>query len=141
MEKLSCKSISALKDEPPEPPPFVCLISTPGFKFLPETIEYVRKHSFYGLPRENPDDHLCEFLQFSSLITNDKGLDMFMWKMFPYSLVSRAKSWYAYIVGSVYDSWDKLKDKFCCEFFSSVSSSYSMGGYLLFSTKREGVGK
>jgi hypothetical protein len=94
----------------------VRLIFTSGFKFIHETIECVRKHPFFRLPSENPYGHLCEFERFSSLITNDKGLDTFMWKMLPYSLVGKAERWYTYTVGSVNDSWDKLKDRFCCEF-------------------------
>jgi hypothetical protein len=34
-----------------------------------------------------------------------------------YSLVGKAEHWYTYTVGSVNGSWDKLKDKFCCEFY------------------------
>jgi hypothetical protein len=56
------------------------------------------------------------FKLFSSLDTNDKGLDIYKWKMFPYSLVYKVERWYTYSVGSINDSWDKLKDKFCCEF-------------------------
>jgi hypothetical protein len=81
------------------------------------------------------------FKLFSSLDTNDKGLDIYKWKMFPYSLVYKVERWYTYSVGSINDSWDKLKDKFCCEFFPYISSRYSTRGYSLFSAKREAVGR
>ena len=40
-----------------------------------------------------------------------------MWKLFPFSLIGKAEQWYTHTVGSVNDSWDELKDKFCLEFF------------------------
>jgi hypothetical protein len=117
MEKLSCKSISALRDELPEPPPFVQLYLTPGFESLPDIIAWVRKYSFSGLPSENPYHHLLDFEHLCSCLGGGKERDTFMWKIFPYSLVDKAKCWYMYTVGSMNDNWDELRDKFCLEFF------------------------
>ena len=35
------------------------------------------------------------------------------WKLFPFSLVERAKQWYTHTVGSVNGSWDELRDILC----------------------------
>ena len=43
--------------------------------------------------------------------------DTLKWKLFPFSLVEKAKQWYTYTVGSVNGSWDELRDKFCLSFF------------------------
>ena len=37
--------------------------------------------------------------------------------MFPFSLLGRAKQWYAHTVGGVHGNWDELHDKFCLAFF------------------------
>jgi hypothetical protein len=36
--------------------------------------------------------------------------------LFPFSLLGRAKQWYAHSVG-VHGNWDELWDKFCLGFF------------------------
>jgi len=38
------------------------------------------------------------------------------WKLFLFSLLGRAKQWYAHTVG-VNGNWDELQDKFCHAFF------------------------
>ena len=42
--------------------------------------------------------------------------DTLKWKLFPFSLIERAKQWYMHTVGSVNRSWDELRDKFCISF-------------------------
>jgi hypothetical protein len=39
------------------------------------------------------------------------------WTLFPFSLLGRAKKWYAHTVGGVNGNWDELRDKFCLAFF------------------------
>ena len=39
------------------------------------------------------------------------------WKLLPFSLLGRAKQWYAHTVGGVHGNWDELRDKFCLAFF------------------------
>ena len=39
------------------------------------------------------------------------------WKLFPFSLLGRAKQWYAHTLGCVNENWDELRDKFCLAFF------------------------
>jgi hypothetical protein len=38
-------------------------------------------------------------------------------KLFPFSLLGRAKQWYAHTIGGVIGSWVKLRDKFCLAFY------------------------
>jgi hypothetical protein len=40
------------------------------------------------------------------------------WKLFPFSILGRAKKWYAHSVRDVNGNWDELQDKFCLTFFS-----------------------
>ena len=39
------------------------------------------------------------------------------WKLFPFSLIGKAKQWYTYAIRSTNGDWDELKDKFCLAFF------------------------
>ena len=39
------------------------------------------------------------------------------WKLFPFSLLGRAKQWYIHIVGGVHANWDEFRDKFYLAFF------------------------
>jgi hypothetical protein len=38
------------------------------------------------------------------------------WKLFPFSLMGRAKQWYTHTVGSVNGNWEELRDDFCNSF-------------------------
>jgi hypothetical protein len=37
--------------------------------------------------------------------------------LFPFSLLGRAKQWYAHAIGGVNGNWDELQNKFCLAFF------------------------
>ena len=39
------------------------------------------------------------------------------WKLFPFSLIGKAKQLYIFVVESMNGDWDELKDKFCLAFF------------------------
>ena len=39
------------------------------------------------------------------------------WKLFPFSLMGKAKQWYTHAMESMNGDWDELKDKFHLAFF------------------------
>ena len=39
------------------------------------------------------------------------------WKLFPFSLIEKAKQWYTLVIESTNGDWDELKDKFYLAFF------------------------
>ena len=39
------------------------------------------------------------------------------WKLFPFSIIEKAKQWYTDAVESTNGDWDELKDMFCLAFF------------------------
>ena len=43
--------------------------------------------------------------------------EILKWKLFPFSLIEKAKQWYTLAVESMNGDWDELKDKFCLAFF------------------------
>ena len=45
------------------------------------------------------------------------GDETLRWKLFPFSLMGRAKKWYNRHVGSSQGDWDILRKDFCLKFF------------------------
>ena len=117
-EKPSFHSLSAPREEFPEPPPSTRIILTSGYELFPGLITLVRKPSFSGLESENPYHHLSDFEHVCSLFAiAGMTQDTLKWKLFPFSLIGKAEQWYTYTVGSVHDNWEELRDKFYLEFF------------------------
>ena len=78
----------------------------------------VRELPFYGRDDENPYSHLREFEHLCScLVFSGMTQETIKWKLFPFSLLGRAKQWYAHTVGGVHGDWVELRDKFCLTFF------------------------
>ena len=71
-----------------------------------------------GKGDENPYSHLREFDQTCACLQitgmSDKTL---RWKLFPFSLMGRAKLWYSQTIGSMHGDWETLCSKFCLCFF------------------------
>ena len=110
MEKPSFHSLSAPREEFPEPPSSTRIILTSGCVLFPGLITLVRKPSFSGLESENPYHHLSDFEQLCSLFAIiGMTQDTLKWKLFPFSLIGKAEQWYTYTVGSVHDNWDELR--------------------------------
>ena len=118
MEQPSILSFSAPKGELLEPPQSEHPIHTSSYELRPDLIAMVQKLSFSGLDSKNPYHHLWKFEQVCSCrAIAGMSHDTLKWKLFPFSVVERAKQWYTHTVGSVNGSWDELRDKFCISFF------------------------
>ena len=118
MEKPSIHSLSAPREEFPEPPSSTRIILTSSYELFPGLITLVRKPSCSGLESENPYHHLLDFERLCSLFAiAGMTQDTLKWKLFPFSLQGKAEQWYTYTVGSAHDNRDELRDKFCLEFF------------------------
>ena len=102
MEQPSILSFSAPKGELIEPPKFEHPIQTSSYELSPELIALVQKSSFFRLDSKNSYHHLREFEQVCSCrAIAGMSHDTHKWKLFPFSLVEKAKQWYTYTVGSV----------------------------------------
>jgi hypothetical protein len=96
-------------------------ILTPSYKIPSDYITKVQELSFSRSSSDNPYHHLREFEQICPCIAiAGMSHDTLKWKLFPFSLVERAKQWCMRIVGSMDGSWDKRVDKFCLRFFSTT---------------------
>jgi len=80
-----------------------------GYELRPTLIAMVQEQSFSGLVDEDPYTHLREFKQLCSCRTiagTTQGT--IKWKLFPFSLLGRAKQWYAHSVGGLNGNWEEL---------------------------------
>ena len=78
----------------------------------------VRAQPFSGHYNENPCHHMHEFEEMCSCLSIlGMTQEILKWKLFPFSLIEKAKQWYTSVVESMNGDWDELKDKFYLAFF------------------------
>jgi len=107
---------SASKGEFSEPPPKPNFLT--GCELRPGLIAMVWAQPFSGHYNENPCHHLHEFEEMCSCLSiPDMTQETLKWKLFPFSLMGKAKQCYTHAVESMNGDWDELKDKFCLVFF------------------------
>ena len=101
--------------EPPLPPKPTF---SSGCELCPGLIAMVQAQPFIGNNNENPCHHLHEFKEMCSCLSIlGMTQETLKWKLFPFSLMGKAKQWYALTVGSTNGDWEELKDKFSLAFF------------------------
>ena len=101
-----------------EPPKSLDPIITPGYEQCPCFIKLIREQSFSGEGDENSYSHLREFEQTCACLHIASMSDETLrWKLFPFSLMGKAKQWYSQTVGSMQGDWKTLCSKFCLCFF------------------------
>jgi hypothetical protein len=106
----------APKGEFAEPPPKPNLSSSG--ELHPCLKAMVWAQPFSRLDSENPCHHLLEFEEICSYLSiSGMTQEKLKWKLFPFSLMGKAKQWYTFAVESMNGDWDELKDKFCLAFF------------------------
>ena len=94
-------------------------ILSDNYELRPCLIEMVKNQTFSGLEDENPHIHLNEFEQTCACLhiagMSDETL---RWKLFPFSLEGKAKTWYLQTAPSKNGDWKELCSSFCLEYFS-----------------------
>ena len=90
----------------------------PDYELRLYFIKLIQDKSFLGEGNENPYSHLWEFAQSCAcLCIAGMSDETLRWKMFPFSLIGRAKRWYRQTVGSMQGDWETLSSKFCLHLF------------------------
>ena len=96
-------------------------IITPSYELRLYLIKLIQDKSFLGEGDENPYSHLQEFEQTCSCLRiagmSDKTL---RWKLFPFSLMGRAKQWYNQTIGSMQGDWETYALNFVYVSFLSL---------------------
>ena len=99
MDSTPIIKYSTPKGELLEPPPSSHPIHTNGYELRPAFIAMVWEQLFSGQPDKNPYTHLRDFEHLCScLIFSGMTQETIKWKLFLFSLLGRAKQWYAYTV-------------------------------------------
>ena len=89
-----------------------------GCELHPGLIAMVQAHPISRRDNENPCHHLQEFEEMCSCLSiSGMTQETLKWKLFPFSLMKKAKQWYTHAIESFNGDWDELKDKFYLVFF------------------------
>ena len=90
---------------------------TDGFEIKTGLVNMVQASPFRGKASEDANAHLQNFLELSSIIIpKDTLMDNISLRLFPLSLLGRAKTWfYAYKEG--FDTWDACSNAFLVKYF------------------------
>ena len=93
-------TLFALKGEFPEPPSKPKISS--GYELCPGLIATVRAQPFSRHYNENPCHHMHEFEEMCSCLSiSGMTQEILKWKLFPFSLIEKAKQWYTDAVESM----------------------------------------
>ena len=72
---------------------------------------------FTGLPHEDPNAHILNFLEVCDVKYNGVSDDVIRLRLFPFSLKDKAKHWLTIEPPDSITSWDELVNKFLTRFF------------------------
>ena len=89
-------------------------VAAENFELRSNMIQWVQQAcTFYGLPNEDPNDHLRTFIRICSTI-KIKGLseDDIKLRLFPFTLMDRAQTWLNNLENNSIDSWAKMRQAF-----------------------------
>jgi hypothetical protein len=127
--------ISTPKGDHLDPPPSSHSIATSSYELRPGFIAMVREQSFSRDKDESHYSHLHEFEQLCScVVIAGMSQDTLKWKLFPFSLMGRAKQWYSLNVRSMEGEWESLRKAFCLT-SNSPSTETPTRGHLFLATE------
>ena len=87
------------------------------FEVKPSLINMVQATQFSGKAHEDASAHLQNFLEISStVIIKDVAQDIILLRLFPFSLVGKAKQWF-YANKDDINTWAKCSKAFLAKFF------------------------
>ena len=94
------------------------LIQANNFELKSVTLQMLQNILFHGLPNENPNMHLTNFLEVCDMIKyNGVTEEALRLRLFPLSLGDRAKHWLTSQPPVSITSWNDLVQKFLTKFF------------------------
>ena len=88
-----------------------------NFKLRTGLLTMVQANQFYGLPSEDANAHLQNFLELcETIIFKDVAPKSVKLRLFPFSLSGKAKQWF-YQSKEAVNTWDKCSAAFLAKFF------------------------
>jgi hypothetical protein len=91
-------------------------ILAPDYELHPCLINMVQDQPFSGKDDKKPYSHQNEFEQ-TCACPHIAGMSDELYKLFPFSLIGKAKRWYNLTIGSRQGDWEALWSSFCLQFF------------------------
>jgi hypothetical protein len=118
MNPTPLKNCFASKGEFLEPPLSPKPNRSSGCGLCPSLIAMVWAQPFLGHDNENPCHQLHEFEEMCSCLSiSGMTQETLKWKLFPFSLIEKAKQRYTLAIESMNGDWDELKFKLYLAFF------------------------
>ncbi|KAL4316400.1 hypothetical protein AHAS_Ahas15G0281300 [Arachis hypogaea] len=89
-----------------------------GSYTAPTPYFYGHSIAFHGLPQEDPNLFIANFLQICDIVkTNGVNPKVYKLMLFPFAVRDRAKQWLDVQSQESLDTWDKVVNKFFNKFF------------------------
>src|SRR5919197_1305906 len=117
-------SVPAVAHVPTEP---VVNVGDKNFELRTGLITMVQASPFCGLPNEDANAHLQHFLELcDTIIIKDVAADVIRLRLFPFSLVGKAKQWF-YKDKEAVSTWSKCSMAFLTKFFPMGKTNVMRG--------------
>jgi Retrotransposon gag protein len=95
-----------------------------NFELKPALINMVQQHPFNGLPNDDPNLHLSVFLKiYNTLKVNGVTDDAIRLRLFPFSLVGKARAWLQSLAIGTITTWDQLAEAFLVKYFPPTKTA------------------
>src|SRR5436189_1206346 len=96
-----------------------------NFELKPGFISMFQNHvQFYGLPHEDPNQHIANFLEYCDTFKmNGVSDDAIRLRLFSFSLRDKAKAWVQAQPAGAFKTWDELSKAFIYKYFPPSRAS------------------
>ena len=97
------------------------MVAANNFKIKPTMIQMIQNSQFSGLPYEDPIGHMTRFLEYClTFKLNGVQPEAIRLILFPFSLMDRAKRWFASLPPNSINTWQELYTAFCNKYFPPI---------------------